>query len=127
MHNNMDNMNREPVHNANNSHNMPNVNLPPLRMNDIPVNNLPVKTNNNLNLNLNNQVKNNNSYYYDILKNYNLVLVIIIALAWNDVAKFFINRAIKFKNLSPNYYIYYALILSVLLYCVSKYVNSLNN
>lgn len=60
-----------------------------------------------------------------IVKNFNIVLVIVIALAWSDVAKFYINRSIKFGGGNHKYYIYYAAIASVVLYGTSKYVHYL--
>ena len=59
-----------------------------------------------------------------------LVLGLIIALsvgcslAWNEVARYYIGRSIKFYNGKPIYYIYYSLGISVLtllvyLYCAS--------
>lgn len=60
-----------------------------------------------------------------IVKNFNIVLVIVIALAWSDVAKFYINRSIKFGGGNHKYYIYYAVIASVVLYGTSKYVHYL--
>ena len=102
---------------TNNSNNSNNQIIP----NNISNGNMIVTPNNRL-------VKNNvnsDSYYYNILKNYNYVLIIVIALAWNDVAKFYINKGIKYNNLTPMYYVYYGLGVSVLLYCSSKYVNSL--
>lgn len=61
-----------------------------------------------------------------ILKNFNIVLIVIIALAWNDVAKFYINRSIKFGNGNHKYYLYYALLVTVILYGTSKYIHLLN-
>ena len=60
-----------------------------------------------------------------ILKNFNIVLIVIIGLAWHDVAKFYINRSIKFGGGNHRYYIYYAVIATVVLYGTSKYINSL--
>ena len=60
-----------------------------------------------------------------ILKNFNIVLIVIIGLAWSDVAKFYINRSIKFGGGNHRYYIYYAVIASVVLYGTSKYIHSL--
>jgi len=60
-----------------------------------------------------------------IVKNFNIVLIVIIGLAWSDVAKFYINRSIKFGGGNHKYYIYYALIASVVLYGTSKYVHNL--
>ena len=61
-----------------------------------------------------------------ILKNFNIVLVVVIALAWSDVAKFYINRSIKFGGGNHKYYIYYALLVTVVLYGTSKYIHTLN-
>jgi len=60
-----------------------------------------------------------------IVKNFNIVLIVVIGLAWSDVAKFYINRSIKFGGGNHKYYIYYALIASVVLYGTSKYVHHL--
>ena len=60
-----------------------------------------------------------------ILKNFNIVLIVIIGLAWSDVAKFYINRSIKFGGGNHRYYVYYAVIASVLLYGTSKYIHNL--
>ena len=60
-----------------------------------------------------------------ILKNFNIVLIVIIGLAWSDVAKFYINRSIKFGNGNHRYYVYYAVIASIVLYGTSKYIHYL--
>ena len=61
-----------------------------------------------------------------IVKNFNILLIVIIGLAWSDVAKFYINRSIKFGGGNHKYYVYYAAIATVVLYGTSKYVHSLN-
>jgi hypothetical protein len=61
-----------------------------------------------------------------VLKNFNIVLIVLIALAWSDVAKFYINRSIKFGKGNHKYYIYYAVIITAVLYGTSKYITSLN-
>ena len=61
-----------------------------------------------------------------ILKNFNIVLIVIIGLAWSDVAKFYINRSIKFGGGNHRYYIYYAVIGTLVLYGTSKYIHHLN-
>ena len=61
-----------------------------------------------------------------ILKNFNILLIVIIGLAWSDVAKFYINRSIKFGGGNHKYYIYYALIMTVILYGTSKYLHMMN-
>ena len=61
-----------------------------------------------------------------IVKNFNIVLIVVIAFAWSDVAKFYINRSIKFGGGNHKYYIYYAAIATVILYGTSKYIHHLN-
>lgn len=61
-----------------------------------------------------------------ILKNFNILLIVIIGLAWSDVAKFYINRSIKFGGGNHKYYIYYAVIMTVILYGTSKYLHMMN-
>jgi|TARA_B110001469_G_C9644043_1_gene324768 hypothetical protein len=61
-----------------------------------------------------------------VLKNFNIVLIVLIALAWSDVAKFYINRSIKFGKGNHKYYIYYAIIITVVLYGTSKYITGMN-
>ena len=43
-----------------------------------------------------------------------LATVFTLALAWNDAIKYYIGRSIKLNKASPYYYIYYALIVTVL-------------
>jgi hypothetical protein len=78
----------------------------------------------NLN-NLNSPPANTESNHKFIATHFNYVLVVLVALAVNDLAKYFINRSIKFQNGTHNYYIYYTLGLVLVLYMVSKYVNRL--
>ena len=61
-----------------------------------------------------------------VLKNFNIVLIVLIALAWSDVAKFYINRSIKFGKGNHKYYIYYAVIITAILYGTSKYIISMH-
>ena len=113
------------------------------------INSIPNKMNNNIELpdnslsrnidalnaqnnNKNNQV--NNSVANVIVANdqskyiatmFNYVVVVLLALAINDLVKYFINRSIKFQNGSHNYYIYYTVGLGIVLYIVSKFTNNL--
>lgn len=43
-----------------------------------------------------------------------LATVFTLALAWNDAIKYYIGRSIKLNKASPFYYLYYALIVTVL-------------
>ena len=128
--NQMNNQMNNPMNNQMNNipdtgmmRNMPtNVN-PELQM----VMNKIAQANNNANLNKNKpeEVEEKESSCRFILKNFNIVLIVIIGLAWHDVAKFYINRSIKFGGGNHRYYVYYAVIATVILYGTSKYINSL--
>jgi hypothetical protein len=56
---------------------------------------------------------------------FNYVIVLLVALALNDLAKYYINRSIKFQNGTHMYYVYYSIGLVIVLYIVSKYTNNL--
>ena len=43
-----------------------------------------------------------------------LATVFTLALAWNDAIKYYIGRSIKLNKASPFYYLYYALIVTLL-------------
>ena len=81
-------------------------------------------------LNMNNQLVNNleesNGNYKTMVTNLNYILMVVLALAVNDVAKFYINRAIKFQNGDHKYYMYYVLGLVVIVYFVSRMLHKLN-
>ena len=87
------------------------------------MNSLNVKTNEN-GVEASEQDQESDSRF--ILKNFNILLIVIIGLAWSDVAKFYINRSIKFGGGNHKYYIYYALIMTVILYGTSKYLHMMN-
>lgn len=86
-----------------------------------------IEMNNQILQNLNNLNSSNNSEsnHKFISTHFNYVLVVLVALAINDLAKYFINRSIKFQNGTHNYYIYYTVGLVLVLYMMSKYVNRL--
>lgn len=63
--------------------------------------------------------------FKNIFTNYNYILIIIVALAWNEVAKYYIGRAIKFYNGSHLYYIYYAVALTLVIYISSKFLQKI--
>lgn len=77
--------------------------------------------NNNLNNNNQDEVNNDQSKY--ILTMFNYVLVVMVALALNDLAKYYINRSIKFSNGTHMYYVYYSVGLVLVTYIISKSVN----
>jgi len=72
---------------------------------------------------MNNSVVSNNQHKY-ISTMFNYVVVVLVAIAINDLAKYYINRSIKFQNGTHMYYIYYTIGLIIVLYIVSKYVNN---
>ena len=55
-----------------------------------------------------------NDSYLLILKNINLAFILVAAFAWNDAIKYYIARTIKLQKGTPYYYLYYALIASLL-------------
>ena len=52
--------------------------------------------------------------YYILLKNINLAFILVAAFAWNDAVKFYIAKLIRSHQGSPYYYLYYALIVTLL-------------
>lgn len=132
-------MNNQPSNNQMNEQNIQNIlnsipdtnkrnpSLPDMgsmRMNQeqMEVNNQILQNLNNLNKVNDESVESNHKF---IATHFNYVLVVLVALAINDLAKYFINRSIKFQNGTHNYYIYYTIGLVLGLYMVSKYVNRL--
>ena len=61
-----------------------------------------------------------------LLTHLSFALVVIVALAWNDVAKFYINRSIKFQGGNHRYYVYYAVIATMLVAVAVKGVSKIN-
>ena len=51
-----------------------------------------------------------------------LAVTFVAAMAWNDTIKFFISRSIKMHSGSPLYYIYYALLMTLVAVLVIKYL-----
>ena len=89
--------------------------------NNANVNNVRNNSNNNRNLanvvskNLANNVSNiaQSTYSYTFVF-LGVGIMITAALAWHEAIKFFINRSIRLNQGAPTYYLYYALILTVL-------------
>ena len=52
--------------------------------------------------------------YYILLKNINLAFILVAAFAWNDAVKYYIAKLIRSQQGSPYYYLYYALIVTLL-------------
>ena len=94
--------------------------------------------NNSMNNALNAQLMNSNngdldedyddsksSHFKTLATNVNYILLIVLAVALNDVAKFYINRAIKYQNGNHKYYLYYVGILTLVIYLMSRMTNKL--
>ena len=94
-------------------------------------NNEQIELTNQLNNVVNNSNANGNSFNHGetqnkyILTMFNYVIVLLVALAVNDLAKYYINRSIKFQNGTHMYYVYYSVGLVIVLYIISKYTNNL--
>ena len=92
-------------------------------------NNEQVELSNQLNNVVNNanvvELNNSDSQTKYISTMFNYVIVLLVALALNDLAKYYINRSIKFQNGTHMYYVYYSVGLVIVLYIVSKYTNNL--
>lgn len=52
--------------------------------------------------------------YYILLKNINLAFILVAAFAWNDAVKYYIAKLIRSQQGSPYYYLYYALIVTLM-------------
>ena len=65
------------------------------------------------------------SHFKTLATNVNYILLIVLAVALNDVAKFYINRAIKYQNGNHKYYLYYVGILTLVIYLMSRMSNKL--
>ena len=131
-------INNNNIHMNNNQHNKLNLTAMNNQMNN-PVMNNQVNNPNSLNSmeNINlaqaiNSIENNlnevsdNTSYKILATNLNYVLMVVLSLALNDVAKFYINRSIKFQNGNHKYYIYYVVGLLILVYLITRMVNKLN-
>lgn len=51
-----------------------------------------------------------------------LGLVIVVALAWNETIRFYINQSIKLNDGSPSYYVAYAIVATLLAFGVYMYM-----
>ena len=81
------------------------------------VNDINANSGNAVNTNGMNDINGNNK---EIFSKYNYILLIIVALAWNDIIKYYINRAIKFNGGTHHYYLYYGISVTVLIFITSK-------
>ena len=74
----------------------------------------------------NNFVEENNGFK-TLITNTNYILMVMLALAANDVIKFYINRSIKFDNGNHKYFLYYIGGLVLLIYLISRSINKYVN
>jgi hypothetical protein len=117
-------LNSIPNTNKRNSNQLPDIGVMRNHNEHIEMNN---QMNNQMMNNVNSMnmvVEDNNQTKY-IAQMFNYVVVLLVALALNDLAKYFINRSIKFQNGTHMYYVYYSVGLVIVLYIVSKYANNL--
>ena len=110
MNNPMNNQINNPMNNPNSLNSMENINL--------------AQAINNIENNINNIP--DNTTYKTLATNLNYILMVVLSLALNDIAKFYINRSIKFQNGNHKYYIYYVVGLVIVVYLVTRMVNKLN-
>jgi hypothetical protein len=104
-------MNNRQLNNPNSLNSMENINL--------------AQAINTIENNLNKDDSEDNTGYKILVTNINYVLMVVLALALNDIAKFYINRSIKFQNGNHKYYIYYVVGLVIVVYLITRMVNKL--
>jgi len=80
-----------------------------------------------INENSNNNANNNSDKKYkNMITTINYIFMVVLALALNDVSKYYINRSIKFQNGTHKYYLYYILGLIIVVYLFSRLLNKLD-
>lgn len=72
-------------------------------------------------------VEEGNGFFKTLITNTNYILMLMLALAGNDVIKFYINRSIKFDNGNHKYFLYYIGGLVLLVYLISRSINKYVN
>jgi hypothetical protein len=117
-------LNSIPDTNKRNNNQLPDMGAPRQNQEQILLNN-QLMANNNANQLMANNVNYGSEQSKFIATHFNYVIVVLVALAINDLARYYINRSIKFQNGSHTYYIYYTVGIGLLLYIFSKYVNRL--
>ena len=63
----------------------------------------------------------------NIITNSNYILMVMLALAANDVIKFYINKSIKFDNGNHKYFLYNIGALCIVIYLLSRTINKYFN
>ena len=76
---------------------------------------------------VNNGASEENNGFKTLITNTNYILMLMVALAANDVIKFYINRSIKFDNGNHKYFLYYIGGLVLLIYLISRSINKYVN
>lgn len=74
----------------------------------------------NISVNSVNSSEDKKDGYKIIFTNINYIFMVILALAVNDIIKFYINRSIKFSNGSHYYFIYYGIAMFVIVVISSR-------
>ena len=75
----------------------------------------------------NNVEEQSNSNFKNTITNTNYILMVMLALAANDVIKFYINRSIKLDNGNHKYFLYYIGALVLIIYLLSRTINKYVN
>ncbi len=132
--NNLSNQKIDPVITNNNNNNNNNINNDNNNNNNLSLNeplNIPsfrpiAPLNNNVNTQVNDSEPEKNNTSQNKIKLVNLGIIITLsffsAIAWNEAIKYYIGRSIKFYNGQPVYYIYYAIMVSVLTFFYYLYI-----
>jgi hypothetical protein len=94
---------------------------------------------NNISNHMNNQMTNNQmsnnvyeleetkeSSYKNIASTLNYILIVLLAIAINDLAKIYIIKAMKCHNGNHTYYLYYVGGLIIVIYLLNRMINKLN-
>ena len=72
-------------------------------------------------------VEESSNFFKTLITNTNYILMLMLALAANDVIKFYINRSIKFDNGNHKYFLYYIGGLVLVVYLISRSINKYVN
>ena len=73
------------------------------------------------------RVEESSNFFKTLITNTNYILMLMLALAANDVIKFYINRSIKFDNGNHKYFLYYIGGLVLVIYLISRSINKYVN
>uniref|UniRef100_A0A6C0EAE1 Uncharacterized protein n=1 Tax=viral metagenome TaxID=1070528 RepID=A0A6C0EAE1_9ZZZZ len=85
----------------------------PVQNKMVPVQQVATKNNNNNNNNQTGKTLQGTIGTYFTGPNFSIMLAFLVASAWNETIRYYINQAIKFNGGSPTYYIVYAVIATL--------------